>query len=120
MTTLITCLSTGKGSWGHVSRLIAQQEWEKIIIVTNEFGHERFSNEKEFTPIVVDAKKPMGELVSDIKEALSEQDIQDTEVALNMYSGSGKEHMALLAAVLKSGLGPRLIIPTDEGGTEEL
>ena len=120
MTTLITCLSTGKGSWGHVSRVIAQQDWEKIILITNEFGHERFSNEKEFTPIVIDPKKPMQDLVADIKEGISQQDIQETEVALNIYSGSGKEHMAVLAAVLKSGLGPRLIIPTEEGGTEEL
>jgi len=42
MTELVACLSTGKGTWGHVSRLIADGTWEKIILITNDFGKENF------------------------------------------------------------------------------
>jgi len=28
MTTLIACLSTGKGTWGHVSKLIEDEKFE--------------------------------------------------------------------------------------------
>ena len=48
---------------------------------------------------------------------LSEK-IVGTEVALNMISGTGKEHMALLSAVLKSGLGVRIVANTVEGMKE--
>lgn len=117
MTTLIACLSTGKGTWGHVSQLIAQQEWEHIFLVTNGFGKEKYTNEKEFTPIVIDNLKTAAELSQDIKTAL-EGKINDTEVALNLVSGSGNEHMAVLSAVLQLGLGVRLVVAGQEGMRE--
>lgn len=117
MAILIACLSTGKGTWGHVSQLIAQEEWEKIYLVTNEFGREKYSNDKEFTPIVIENMKPASELALDIKNAL-EGEIKDTEVALNMVSGSGNEHMALLSAILHLGLGVRLVYASQEGMLE--
>jgi len=115
MTTLIACLSTGKGTWGHVARLIADEDWEKVILITNEFGKENFKIEKKDVElIVVNSMKFLPELIEDIKKQL-EGKIKGTEVALNMVSGSGKEHMALLSALLKLGLGIRLIALTKEG-----
>lgn len=113
MATLIACLSTGKGTWGHVSRLIAQEEWERIVLVTNAFGKERYTNDKPFEAVVIDNNKQARELVNDIKESL-EGKIPDTEVALNLVSGSGNEHMAILSAVLQLGLGIRLVTAGDE------
>ena len=40
MKTLIALISTGKGTWGHVGRLISE-DWDKIIIVTNDFGRRK-------------------------------------------------------------------------------
>lgn len=113
MATLIACLSTGKGTWGHVSKLIAQEEWEQILLITNEFGREKYSNDKEFEPIVIENNKDAKELAQDIKSALDGK-VKDTEVALNMISGSGNEHMALLSAILQLGLGIRMVIAGDE------
>ena len=56
--------------------------------------------------IVINPDDPIKKIISKIKDSLN---IIDTEVALNLSSGSGKEHMALLSAILKSGLGIRLI-----------
>ena len=45
--------------------------------------------------------------------------INGMEVALNFVSGRGKEHMALVSAVLKLGLGVRFIA-LKPGGIEEI
>ena len=41
--------------------------------------------------------------------------IKDTEVDVNFVSGTGREHMALIGALLKSGTGIRLKVLTKEG-----
>lgn len=106
MTTLITLLSTGKGTWTDVIKLISSHEWEKVYIITNEFGQKTFQKKENMELIVIDSNKPLLELISQIKNSLK---VMDTEVALNLSSGSGKEHMAVLSAILKSGLGIRLV-----------
>jgi UDP-N-acetylglucosamine:LPS N-acetylglucosamine transferase len=115
MTYLIVVLSSGKGTWGHVAQLIAKQNWDKIFLITNEFGKENFEvKEKPIEFIVIDSNKYLSEMVKDIKTNL-EGKIKDAEVALNFISGTGKEHMATLSAILKLGLGVRLVTLTPRG-----
>ena len=118
MTDLIACLSSGEKSWAHVSRLIKEQEWKKIFLITNDFGRQNFKTEKNAEFIVVDFQKPVFELIEDIKSGLKGK-LTDLEVALNIVSGSGKEHMAILSALLKLGVGVRLMAVT-KGGVREL
>lgn len=117
MTSLIAYLGSGKGTWAHVDRLIQDQEWDSILLITNEFGKENFKPKKTAEFILVDSNKFLPELIEDIKNKLQGK-INDTEVALNFVSGTGKEHMALLSAVLKLGLGIRLTALTTEGVKE--
>ncbi|MFH1591006.1 MAG: hypothetical protein ABIC95_03680 [archaeon] len=112
MTTLIACLSTGKGTWAEVVALINTEEWENIFLLTNEFGKEKFTSPKDAELIVLDAGKSMDELFEQMRAALDGK-VSGTEVAMNLSSGSGKEHMALIAAVLKLGLGLRLVTAQD-------
>ena len=113
---LIAYLSIGKGTWGHISHLISNEEWENIILVTNEFGKENFTPEKPAEFITVKSEQPLLSLTEEIKEKLKGK-IQK-EVALNLVSGTGKEHVALLSALLKLGVGIRLIALTKEGVKE--
>ena len=106
MTSLITLLSTGKGTWAEAIKLMNSHDWSKIIIITNEFGEKTFQKKENMELIVIDSKKPVKQLIEEIKDKLN---ILDTEIALNLSSGSGKEHMAVLSAILKSGLGIRLV-----------
>ncbi len=116
MTSLIACLSTGKDTWGHVGRLINEQEWDKVFLITNSFGSEKFKANKEINFIVVDIDKPIKELREDIHSQLKDKiKLSETEVALNLYSGSGKEHMALISSLLSLGLGIRLIAAVNNG-----
>ncbi len=113
MASLIACLSTGKGTWGHVSRLIQDGQWDKIFLITNEFGKENFNNTNNAEFIVINPNQSIKELIQNIQENL--KDKLDGDIALNLISGTGKEHMAILSALLKLGIGIRLITLTQEG-----
>ena len=117
MTDLVACLSSGEKSWAHVARLIKEQDWKKVFLITNEVGKKNFKAEKEVEFVVVDMQKPVFELIEDIKKGLNEK-ITDLEVALNLVSGTGKEHMAILSALLKLGVGVRLMAVTKDGVKE--
>src|SRR4030042_2139154 len=110
---LVALLSTGKGSWGQVSGLIKFGEWDKIIIIGDEFGT-GFTHEKPFEFIKVDLKAR----ISDLKDELSKKlkgKIDGTEVALSIASGDGKEHMALISALINTPVGIRFAALTKDG-----
>jgi len=108
MPTLIACLSTGKGTWTEVTQLIKTQPWDKIFLITNKFGEENFSLKQENLQLItINTFQETDEIAEQIKQKLKDQ-IKDFEIALNFISGSGKEHMALLKAVMELGLNFRL------------
>ena len=111
---LVACLSTGKGTWGHVNRLIQDQEWEKIFLITNEYGKENFNANEKTELISVNMNQGLKELRDEIKEKLKDK-IKGQEIAINFVSGTGKEHMALISALLQLGIGIRLTALTKEG-----
>ena len=117
MSTLIACLSTGKGTWGHVSRLIKENSWDTVLLITNEFGKENFTKDDKTDLILINQSQGIQELSKEIYEKLKDK-IKDPEIALNIISGTGKEHMALLSAVLKLGIGIRFVALTQEGMKE--
>ena len=114
MTDLVACLSSGEKSWSHVERLVRGQDWSNVVIITNEFGRKNFKSPKEAEFVVVDFQKPVFELIQDIQKGIKGK-LTDLEVALNIVSGNGKEHMAILSALLKLGVGVRLMAVTKEG-----
>ena len=114
MPTLIACLSTGKGTWSQVSKLLEDQKFEKIILITNEFGKENFTKNDRTELVIIDPNQGIKELQQEISSKLKDL-IKDLEVSLNLISGTGKEHMALLSALLKLGLGINLTALTKEG-----
>ncbi|MBI2107195.1 hypothetical protein HYT57_04365 [Candidatus Woesearchaeota archaeon] len=116
MSTLIACLSTGKGTWGHVSRVIQDGKFDSVILITNDYGKENFQKLENTDLVAIKLEQGMKELRDEIYKNLKEKIKSDeTEVALNLASGTGKEHMALLSALLKLGIGIRLMALTKEG-----
>lgn len=116
MTDLVAMLSTGKGTWSQVSALIKSENWGSITLVTNSFGKEKFTSDKPVNMIVLNDNMSEEEMrdiiINDLKDKLK------LDVAVNFTSGSGKEHMALMAALVKLGVGIRLII--ERNGIQEL
>ena len=114
MACLVASLSTGKGTWIHVSKLIQDGTWDKIFLITNLFGKENFSNTKNAEMIIIDDNKALEEIRDEIKKSLQGK-LTDTEVAVNIISGTGKEHMAMLSAILQLGYGMRFVASTNDG-----
>jgi len=117
MTILVACLSTGKGTWGHVSKLIEDEKFDKVFLITNDFGKENFQKKENTELISFNFSQGLRELRDEIYNSLKEK-VKDTEIALNIVSGAGKEHMALLSAILKLGVGIRFIAVTKDGVKE--
>jgi hypothetical protein len=114
MTELISVLSTGKGTWGHVNGLISTEKFGKVFLITNEFGKENFNANENTELLVVNSNEAYEKLRDSIMVLLKEK-IKESEVAVNFISGTGKEHMALIGALIKLGIGFRLVVSTKEG-----
>jgi len=110
---LIVLLSTGKGTWAQVSGLMKYGEWENIIVVGGEFAKD-FKHEKKFEFIKVDLSKKIKDLKDEFAQKLKGK-IQGMEVALSIASGDGKEHMALVSALINLPVGVRFAALTKEG-----
>lgn len=110
---LVALLSSGKGTWGQVSGLMKHGEWDKIIIIGDEFGT-GFTHEKPFEFIKIDLKSKIKDLRDEFLKKLKNK-IDGTEVALSIASGEGKEHMALISALINLPVGIRFAALTKEG-----
>ena len=73
-----------------------------------------FKHEKEFEFIKIDLDKKLKELKDEFSEKLKGK-FNGTEVALSIASGDGKQHMALISALLGIPVGVRFAALTKEG-----
>jgi uncharacterized protein YajQ (UPF0234 family) len=114
---LVSLLSTGKGTWGQTIGLIKRGGWSKIIIIGDKYvkkTFEKFGIEQKIIFVDIDMGKGIKELIKEIKEKLKGK-IEGTEVALSIASGSGKEHMALISALIQLPVGIKFAVLTKEG-----
>ena len=117
MTDLIACLSSGKGTWEHIKQLIEKENWENVFLVTDNFGKDNFKTSKQVNFILVNNLDPINIYIDKIISQLQKK-IKGIEVALNLVSGSGKEHMGIISAILKLGFAVRLVALTKDGVKE--
>jgi len=110
---LVALLSSGQGTWGQVAGLINRGEWDNIILVGSSFA-EKFSCDKKHEFIKVNTNQGIVELKQDLINKLKNK-IKGTEVALSVASGDGKEHMALISALLSIPVGVRFVVLTKNG-----
>ncbi len=113
---LIALLSSGKGTWAQVSGLIKYGEWEKVIILGDDFAKQfQVMEKKDITEFIrIDLSKKLKELKEEFQSKLKGK-IDGTEVALSIASGDGKEHMALISALINLPVGIRFAALTKEG-----
>ena len=123
MTELVALLSTGKGTWGHVSRLLDGMNGEKgenVLLLTNEFGIKNFQPQEGVELVqLTKLRGSIKELSEEIQAKLKDK-IKGMEIAVNFVSGDGKEHMALVAALMRVGIGFRLVSLDTGGKAEEI
>lgn len=109
---LVALVSSGKGSWAQLAGVITRGEWDSVIIIGNDFA-KKFNVEKDFEFIEV-TSTTLIEMKNEIMRKLKGK-IRGTEVALSIASGDGKEHMALISALISLPVGIRFTALTKEG-----
>ena len=117
MTDLITFISSGKGTVAHVHKVIEGQPWEQIFILATEESKGEVPKNNAIHLVIFDPRRTLPELVADFKSALKDK-VKMMESAVNIISGEGKEHMALLSALLQLGVGIRMVALTKDGVKE--
>jgi len=109
---LLAFLGSGEGTWGQVAGVINHGDWDNIILIGDNTAR-TFTVKKDFEFIEI---KPNS--ITDLKEDIHKKlkgKIKGTEVALSIVSGDGKEHMALISALLSLPVGIRFTALTKEG-----
>lgn len=114
MTDLIACF-TADDHYKHLYRLINEAEWDRIFIVTTDELKQKHKFSKEVIYIIVNPKKHIEDYIKDIKKQLTGYFL---EVGINIVNGNGKDHMALMSAIMKKGMGFRLVAVTKKGVEE--
>lgn len=107
---LIAILGMGKGSWGHIARLIAETDWQSITLMANDWGKEHFKPSKEVNWVMVNNRAGFEILKTEIRTHLPKG-----EIAVSLISGSGKEHMAIIAALRENKQAYEIVLLTGQG-----
>ncbi|MEM2116067.1 MAG: hypothetical protein QW524_03850 [Candidatus Woesearchaeota archaeon] len=103
MAVLLALITTGEGSWRHLFLLLNSYDWDKVYVLTNKYGFEKLKfKEEKVKKIEINFNAPYDYIIEEIKNKL--RDLNLVEVAVNISSGTGKEHMALLVALIQLGI----------------
>jgi hypothetical protein len=112
MVELVALLSKGEGTWAQVAGIVKRGEWENVILVGGDFAKQfKLDTPHEFIEI---SSSRLVDMKNEMYEKLKNK-IKGTEVALSIASGDGKEHMALISALLSIPVGVRFTALTKEG-----
>lgn len=117
MAQFVSLLSKGEGTWGQVSGLMKRGQWEKIIIIGDSYAKNFIVEGVQFDFIEVNLDNSLMNLKKELVEKLKPKLDSDfsSEVAVSIASGTGKEHMALISALLSIPVGVRFTALTKEG-----
>ena len=113
MTDLIAYISSNKGANAHVEKLISGENWEKVYLIASPENKDMISHEKAEV-IVADNKKMLSDMITDLKDSLKDK-VKMMDTAVNIISGDGKEHMALISSLITLPVGIRFAALTKEG-----
>jgi hypothetical protein len=103
-----------KENWGQVSALIKKLDSEKIIIMRDR-ETKGFELNERCEEIIVNCNSALLELKDEMMRELKQKIGGDFEVLLSLASGGGKEHMALISALLSLPVGIKLVAFTKDG-----
>lgn len=109
---LVAFLGNDKENWGQVKALVSKGEWDNVVIIKNKNADEFEIENAEV--IKIDSDKPLIEIKEELMNKLKTK-LKEFDVALSIASGNGKEHMAIVSALLSVPVGVRLVVFTKNG-----
>jgi len=114
MTDLVACLGAGKGTWSGVLKLMNSGKFQNIFLIVNGWTRDNLKMQKENLHLIIINSD---DKTANIRDAIVKQlqgKINDFEVAVNIDSGTGKEHAALATALMKLGLSLRFVVAEND------
>ncbi|MBN2141823.1 hypothetical protein JW711_00695 [Candidatus Woesearchaeota archaeon] len=111
MTDLVACLGAGKGTWTGVLRLASRSEFENVFLVMSEWTRQNLKLEKQNVHSIVvnsDTNTSTSMLRDSIVSQLKGR-VKGMEVAVNIDSGTGREHTAVMTSLMRLGLSFRFV-----------
>ena len=103
-----------KENWGQVTALLNRLEYEKCILVKSNKAND-FPAPENSRILEIRSDLPLLEMKDYMIEKMKPLLSGDFEVSLSLASGNGKEHMALVSALLNIPVGIKLVVYTKEG-----
>ena len=119
MTDLVACIGAGKGTWTGVFRLAAMPEFENVFLIANEWTKNTLKTESPKIKIITINDAQTTAQIRDSIAAQMKGMVKGLEAAINMDSGTGKEHTAMITALMRLGLSFRFV-SFENGKMEEV
>jgi len=110
---LVAFLGDDKETWGQITGLLNHGQWEKIFLVKTKTAR-AYQTSKKAESIIIDSSKPLSDIKRDLMNKLKGK-FSGFDVNVSIASGNGKEHMALISALLSLPVGIRLVVFTKKG-----
>ena len=110
---LVAFIGDDKQTWGQITGLIKRGEWEKIVLIKTKEAKE-FPDKNNTESIYIDTTQSLTDLKKEITSKVKGK-LSGLEVSLSIASGNGKEHMALISALLTLPVGIRFTVFTKNG-----
>ncbi|MAE49557.1 hypothetical protein CMI48_01885 [Candidatus Pacearchaeota archaeon] len=112
---LVAFVGPDQESWGQITALMNRlPECEKVVLVVAK-GVSGFPVDGKTNVVEVDASLPLVQLKEAMWSGLKKELDGAFEVAVTLASGTGKDHMALVGALLSVPVGIRIAVFTKEG-----
>jgi len=110
---LVAFVGNDRENWGQITAIIKRGAWDNVIVVKDKEVKD-FPVLSNGAILDIDCKVPLVELKKEMMDKLKSK-VKEFEVSLTIASGSGKEHMALISALLSMPVGIRLVVFTKKG-----
>ncbi len=106
MVSLVALMSSDTKNWKEVADLIKCTKWDNVYLICNSlaFNSINLENVKKYQ---FNEQNPIMSIFG-LTDTFKNE-IMDFEVCINLSSGTGIQHMALVSSILKSGLGLRFV-----------
>jgi len=112
---LVVFVGGEKEGIGQIKALVNRMDCEKIILVKDKSTPKPLFNSNKVSFVDVDTSISLLDLKEEMLSKLKPKLNNDFEASLSIASGSGKEHMALVAALLSVPVGIKLVAYTKKG-----
>ena len=117
MSYLVACLEPQKDGWSNIISLVSSRVFDNIYLLTDTDRDKSFianiPESVKVSIIIVNLNQPVEDLTEEIikmlRNAFGRDKMMDLDIAINISSGNGKEHAALISAIMKLGYGLRFV-----------